>query len=147
MEVTHMSLLEFCQHPVIRSSPDADVLEACKLMRENNVGCVVIEDQGKLCGIVTDRDIAMKVTGASKDPQSTKLRDIMTRNPVKIPVEKDLQHLTNVMRVHHVRRVPIIDADNRVLGIVTMDDVVARISAEIFDLGNTIAETLPMVTA
>lgn len=142
-----MSLREFCQRPVIRISPEADILEACKLMRENNVGCVVIEDQGKLCGMVTDRDIAIKVTGADKDPRNTKVRDIMSQNPVRIPVEKDLPHLTNVMRVHHVRRVPIVDADSRVLGIVTMDDVVARISAEIFDLGNAITETLPMVAA
>jgi CBS domain-containing protein len=49
--------------------------------------------------------------------------------------------------IHHVRRVPIVDDANQVLGIVTMDDVVARISAEIFDLGNTIAETLPMLAA
>lgn len=142
-----MSLREFCQREVISISPEADILEACKLMRENNVGSVVVLETGKLLGILTDRDIALKVTGANKDPRTTKARDIMSQNPVRIPVDKDLPHLTNVMRVHHVRRVPIIDDANQVLGIVTMDDVVARISAEIFDLGNTIAETLPTLAA
>jgi CBS domain-containing protein len=142
-----MSLREFCQREVIGISPDADILEACKLMRENNVGSVVVLESGKLRGILTDRDIALKVTGTNNDPRTTKARDVMTQNPVRISVDKELQHLTNVMRVHHVRRVPIVDDANQVLGIVTMDDVVARISAEIFDLGNTIAETLPMLAA
>jgi CBS domain-containing protein len=142
-----MSLREFCQREVIGISPDADILEACKLMRENNVGSVVVLESGKLRGILTDRDIALKVTGTNNDPRTTKARDVMTQNPVRISVDKEMQHLTNVMRVHHVRRVPIVDDANQVLGIVTMDDVVARISAEIFDLGNTIAETLPMLAA
>ncbi|HTM08720.1 MAG TPA: CBS domain-containing protein [Verrucomicrobiae bacterium] len=142
-----MSLREFCQREVIGISPDADILEACKLMRENNIGSVVVLESGKLRGILTDRDIALKVTGTNNDPRTTKARDVMTQNPVRISVDKELQHLTNVMRVHHVRRVPIVDDANQVLGIVTMDDVVARISAEIFDLGNTIAETLPMLAA
>lgn len=140
-----MSLREFCQREVISISPEADILEACKLMRDNNVGSVVVLESGKLRGILTDRDIALKVTGANKDPRTTKARDIMSRSPVRIPVEKDLQHLTNLMRVHHVRRVPIVDGVDEVLGIVTMDDVVARISAEVSDLGSTVAETLPAV--
>lgn len=142
-----MSLREFCQREVVSIAPDANILEACLLMANNNVGCVVVQDEGRLRGILTDRDIALKVTGSNKDPRNTKAQEIMSQNPVRIPVEKDMQHLTNVMRVHHVRRVPIVDDENRVLGIVTMDDVVARISAEIFDLGNTIAETLPNLAA
>jgi CBS domain-containing protein len=142
-----MSLREFCQREVVSIAPDADILEACRMMANNNVGCVVVQDQGKLHGIITDRDIALKVTGVNKDPRNTKVQEIMSQNPVRIPVGKDLQHLTNMMRVHHVRRVPIVDGENRLLGIVTMDDVVARISAEIFDLGNTIAETLPNLAA
>lgn len=142
-----MSLREFCQRKVIGISPDSNIAEACRLMDEYNIGCLVVQERGKLCGILTDRDIALKVTGANKDPQKTKAREIMSRSPVRTPVDKDLRELTNLMRIHHVRRVPIVDGVDEVLGIVTMDDIIARISGEMSDLGNAVAESLPVATA
>lgn len=142
-----MSLREFCEKQVISVSPEANVLEACRLMKENNIGCVIVQERKKLCGMLTDRDVALKVTGENRDPHQTKVRDIMSRCPVRIQVDSDLQHLTNLMRVHHVRRVPIVDGVDEAMGIATMDDVVARMSAEFYDLGNVIAQTLPVPTA
>jgi CBS domain-containing protein len=143
-----MSLREFCQRKVVSIAPEINIVEACRLMDTNNIGCLVVQDRGKLCGILTDRDIALKVTGQSKDPQKTKAREIMSRSPVSIPVDKDLQSLTNLMRIHRVRRIPIVDGVDEVLGIVTMDDIIARISGEMSDLGNAVvAESLPVGTA
>jgi CBS domain-containing protein len=139
-----MSLREFCEKDLISISPDANILEACKLMNDNNIGCVVVQDCKKLCGMVTDRDVALKVAGAKRDPEKTKVREIMSHSPVRIQVDSDLQHLTNLMRVHHVRRVPIVDGIDEAMGIVTMDDVLARIGTELSDLGNTITERLPV---
>jgi CBS domain-containing protein len=108
---------------------------------------MVVQEGGKLCGILTDRDIALKVTGESKDPQKTKVRAIMTRNPVRIPVDRSVRELTALMHSHHVRRVPVVDGVDEVLGIVTMDDLIALLSDEISDLGRTVAETMPVGTA
>ena len=102
-----MSLREFCQRKVIGISPESNIGEACRLMEKNNIGCLVVQERGKLCGILTDRDIALKVTGANKDPRKTKTREIMSQSPIRTPVDKDLRELTNLMRVHHVRRVLI----------------------------------------
>jgi CBS domain-containing protein len=82
-----------------------------------------------------------------KDPQKTRAREIMSSNPVRIPVGKSLQELTNLMRVHRIRRVPIVDGVDEVQGIVTMDDVISLISGEMSDLGTAVAESLPSVTA
>lgn len=142
-----MSLREFCQRKVISISPESNILEACRLMETNNIGCLVVQERGKMCGILTDRDIALKVTGESRNPQKTKAREIMSHSPVRIPVEQSLQQLTNLMRVHRVRRVPIVNGADEVLGIVTMDDIIALLSGEMSDLGRTVGEMLPTGTA
>jgi CBS domain-containing protein len=142
-----MSLREFCQRRVVSISPESDILEACRLMGGNNIGCLVVEEGGKLCGILTDRDIVLKVTGERKDAQKTKVREIMSRNPVRIPVDRDLRELTTLMHAHHVRRVPIVDGVDEVLGIVTMDDLIAVISDEMSELGKTVSETFATGTA
>ena len=135
-----MSLQEFCRKPVIEISADANITEACRLMEQNNVGCLVAEHDGKLRGIVTDRDIALKVAGAQRDPRTTKVEDIMTRDPIRISVNSDLHHLTALMHAYHVRRVPIVDGLDTTLGIVTMDDLIALLSEEMSEIGKTISE-------
>jgi CBS domain-containing protein len=100
-----MSLQNYCRKPVIRVAPDTNITEACQLMEQNNIGCLIVEREGKLCGIVTDRDIALRVAGAKRDPDKTLVKDIMTPDPIRISVDKDLHHLTAMMHAYHVRRV------------------------------------------
>ena len=76
-----MSLQSYCQKPLIRVAPDTNITEACQLMEQNNVGCLIAEREGRLCGIVTDRDIALRVAGAKRDPDKTMVKDIMTPGP------------------------------------------------------------------
>jgi len=135
-----MSLQEFCRKPLIRVSADANITEACRLMEQKNIGCLLAENNGRLCGILTDRDIALKVAGAQRDPSTTRVEDIMTRDPVRISVNSDLHHLTALMHAYHVRRVPIVDGLDTTLGIVTMDDLIALLSDEMSEIGKTISE-------
>lgn len=142
-----MSLENFCKKPVVKISPDEDIATACRSMEQNNVGCLVAEQNGQLCGIVTDRDIALKVAGAQKDPRQTRVRDIMTADPVRISVNSDLHHLTSLMHAYHVRRVPIVNGSNDMLGIVTMDDLVALLGDEMSEIGKAISEGFPRGSA
>ena len=135
-----MSLQEFCRKPVIRVSADANITEACRLMEQKNIGCLLAENNGRLCGILTDRDIALKVAGAQRDPSTTRVEDIMTRDPIRISVNSDLHHLTALMHAYHVRRVPIVDGLDTTLGIVTMDDLIALLSDEMSEIGKAISE-------
>jgi len=142
-----MSLQEFCQRPVVAISPRSSVADACRQMAQNNIGCMVVQEDGKLTGILTDRDIALKVAGETKDSRETKVGEVMTPNPMCISVDKNLHELTRFMHSNHVRRVPIVDSGNKVLGIVTLDDLVAMLSSEMFEIGKTVSETVPMGTA
>ena len=99
-----MSLQNFCRKPLVKVAPETNITEACRLMEQNNVGSVVAEQDGKLCGILTDRDIALRVAGARKDPQTTLVKDIMTPDPIRISADKDLPQLTALMHAYHVRR-------------------------------------------
>lgn len=138
-----MSLEKYCRKPLVKISPDADITEACHLMEQNNVGSLVAERDGKLCGIVTDRDIALRVTGARRDPQTTRVKDIMTPDPVRISVDKGLHQLTSLMHAYHVRRVPIVNGFDTTLGIVTLDDLIAQLGDEMSEIGKAISEEFP----
>jgi CBS domain-containing protein len=135
-----MSLQRFCKRPTVTIAPEKTIREACQLLEERNVGCVVVEEQGKLCGILTDRDIALRVVGQGKDPDLTPVGTMMTPNPVRIPVHSTLHELTMLMHSQHVRRVPIIDASGRVIGVVTLDDLLALLGDEMSDMARTVAE-------
>ncbi|MBI3796305.1 MAG: CBS domain-containing protein, partial [Deltaproteobacteria bacterium] len=137
-----MSLQKFCERPVVTVSLEQNIVEACRLMREKNVGCLVAVEGEKLRGILTDRDIALKVTADKKDPQQTKVRDIMTANPTRIVVSKTLHDLTALMHTHHVRRVPIMDGADKVLGMVTLDDLLILLGQELADIGQGVSGAL-----
>ncbi|HEV8713269.1 MAG TPA: CBS domain-containing protein [Candidatus Binatia bacterium] len=137
-----MSLQKFCERSVVTISPEQNIVEACGLMREKNVGCLVAVEGEKLRGILTDRDIALKVTAEKKDPQQTKVRDIMTANPTRIAVSKTLHDLTALMHSHHVRRVPIVDGGDKVMGIITLDDLLIVLGQELADIGQGVSGAL-----
>ena len=135
-----MSLRTFCGKRVVTISPERSIAEACWLMKEKNVGCLIVEDHSKLCGIITDRDIALKVTGEEKDPLTTMVQEIMTGDPARISVDKDLPELVALMHSQYVRRVPIVDKTELTLGIVALDDLIALFGYEMSELGKAVSE-------
>lgn len=142
-----MSLRAFCHKRVSTVSPERTIAEVCWMMKDKNIGCLLVEDHGKLCGILTDRDIALKVTGEERDPLTTLVDEIMTREPVRISVDGDLRSLQSIMRTHHVCRIPIVDCLDTIVGIVTMDDLIASFGDEMSELGKTVSERLYQRTA
>ena len=135
-----MSLQRFCKRPLVTIAPEKTILEACQLLKEHNVGCLLVEEHGELCGMLTDRDIALRVTGQGRDPQLTLVGAVMTANPVRILVGSTLHELTMVMHRQHVRRVPIIDESRRPVGIVTLDDLLVLLGDEMSDLAKMVSE-------
>ena len=142
-----MSLQNYCRKPLIKVAPETNITEACHLMEQNNIGCLVAEKDGKLCGIVTDRDIALRVAGAKRDPDKTTVKDIMTPDPIRISADKNLQQLTAMMHAYHVRRVSIVNGFDTALGIVTLDDLIAQLGDEMSEIGKAISEEFPQGNA
>ena len=103
--------------------------QAAQLMKAEDVGPVpVVEDQGtkKLVGIVTDRDLAIKIVAEGRDPKSTRVEEVMTRDLVTCRPDDDLQTALDAMARHQVRRIPIVDNNGSIVGIIAQADVVTR---------------------
>ena len=106
--------------------PDDLVTEAAELMKKEHVGSIpIIEDQQsrKLVGIVTDRDLTIRIVAEGLDAKSTKIESIMTRNVVTCSAEDDLQKVVDAMSKYQLRRIPVVDDDNKILGIIAQADV------------------------
>src|SRR5262245_37436551 len=105
------------------------VTKAAKLMRTQDVGSLpVIESQAskKLVGIVTDRDIVMNVVAEGRDVNNTKLQDIMTVHPVTCREDDNLQNALDSMAAHQIRRIPVVDMNDRLVGIIAQADVATK---------------------
>jgi uncharacterized protein (DUF2267 family) len=92
-------------------------------MEANHVGAILVQDEGELCGIVTDRDLALRVVARGSDPREVPLEQIMTREVAALPVSAEEGRAVDLMRIRHIRRVPVLE-DDRVVGLVTLDDLV-----------------------
>ena len=118
------------QDPVCCLASDT-VDRAAQLMRQEDAGSLpVIENHQnkKLLGIITDRDIALKVVADKRDAGSTRAQEVMTRNPVTCRADNDLQVALDAMAGHQVRRIPVVDDKNQVVGIISQSDVATRAS-------------------
>ena len=100
----------------------ATIMEAACAMRDNDIGDVVVLDQGRLCGIVTDRDIVVRALAGGCDPNRTSVGDICSRDLVTLAPDDSTGHAVRVMRERAIRRLPI-EEGGRVVGIVTLGDV------------------------
>ncbi len=142
-----MSLDRICSKTVVTISADATVLEAAKLMQSNHIGCLVVIDDSRPTGILTDRDIVLKLVVREHKPAETAVKEIMTTNPTMVNVNYDLLDAVRLMRSRGVRRLPIVDEHRHLLGIVTMDDVLTALGAEVGDLAGTVEKEFGLEAA
>lgn len=125
-----MSLLSFAHPEVITIEPDSNVAEAAKLMAEENIGSVVVAIDNKPVGILTDRDIVIRVVHEGLDPQTTLINDVMSRNLVTLGQGIELFEALEVMKNKGLRRYPIVDRDNNLSGFFSLDDVLYLLGLE-----------------
>jgi len=106
------------------------VMKVAQLMSRDNIGSLLVienEETQTLIGIVTDRDLALKVLSEGRDARSTKVETVMTRNVVTCHPEDGLQKALDAMAQHQLRRMPVVDNDNRILGIIAQADIATRL--------------------
>jgi len=110
--------------------PNDMVAEVAELMKTENIGSMpVIENEQtkKLIGIVTDRDLTLKVVAKGLNAKSTMVQAVMTRKVITCLVDDDLQKALDAMAEHQLRRIPVVDNDNKILGIIAQADVATRV--------------------
>jgi CBS domain-containing protein len=103
-------------------TPGDAIVEAARLMRDEDIGSLPVTDEGRLVGMLTDRDIAVRVIAEGKSAQTTTVGEIFSRNPVVAEPDQDLDEALHLMAQHQVRRLPVVE-DDRLVGILAQADV------------------------
>ncbi len=106
----------------------SSAVEAARLMRDEDVGIVPIVEGKKLVGTLTDRDIVTRVVAEGKTPESVTVGDIASRELVTIDPQQDLDDALRLMARHQVRRLPVVEEDGKLVGIVAQKDVAMHAS-------------------
>ena len=116
---------------LVYSHPNDTVDDVAKLMKKEDIGPVLIaekSDQGiRLVGIVTDRDLAIKVVGEGRDPKKTKVKDVMTTKVITCRADDEVQTAMNAMAQYQLRRIPVVDNYGMLVGIISQADVATRV--------------------
>lgn len=115
---------------LIYASPQDTVSHVAQLMKREDIGPVLIvdnEESKRLVGIVTDRDLALKVVAEGRDPQTTYVEEVMTRKLITCRPDDDIDNTMKAMAQYQLRRIPVVEDDNRLVGIISQADVATRV--------------------
>lgn len=104
-------------------TPETPVTEAAQLMESEDVGSLPILEGEHVAGVVTDRDIVIRAIAKGKDPRGMPVREVASRDLVTIGADEDLSDALKLMASHQVRRLPVVDEENRLVGVLAQADV------------------------
>ncbi len=138
-----MSIGEICNRKVVVMQREETIAEAAKLMRDQHVGSVLIVDEqdGKRVpvGIVTDRDLVVEVIAPELDADAITVGDIMMTGFAVVKEETGVFEAIQYIRTKGIRRLPVVDAEERLIGIVTLDDLLILLAEELDALAKLVA--------
>jgi CBS domain-containing protein len=107
---------------------NSSVLEVARMMVDCDCGEIpVVDDQGRPVGVVTDRDIVLRVVAAGKEPRETDARQIMSTPVVTVTPESTIEELRRIAEEHQIRRIPVVNEKGEVCGIVTQADIARKV--------------------
>ncbi|GEM_PF-446083 len=108
---------------LVTASPWETAAEVARKMRDHKVGCVLISNEGKLFGLITDREIALRCVAEARNPQTTRIEEIMIRNPFTIAPDFEMAEAARLFGQRKVRRFPVVEDGQKLLGILSVADV------------------------
>ena len=115
---------------LIYTSPSTCVADAAQRMAQHNIGSILVMDKGRhLVGIFTERDLLQRVVVQNRDPKTTKIEDVMTRDVIVVAADTPREEVLQMMEKHHIRHIPISDG-RQVLGVISLRDVLRFENAE-----------------
>jgi len=104
--------------------PDATVQDACRLLRQYRIGCLIVGSRTRIEGIFTERDVINRVVAEDRDASRTMVRDVMTRDVIYVKPERPIEEIEAIMKQERIRHLPVVD-ENGLLGLLSIGDVLA----------------------
>ena len=146
MEERAVQIREIMTRDPVVTRPDATLREAARTMRELDSGVLPIGEDDRLLGILTDRDITVRATAEGKDPNSTAVREVMSSEVVSCFEDEDERDAAAKMEQHQLRRLVVLDRNERLVGIVSLGDLAVhtaddRIAGEVTEAVSEPAQT------
>jgi len=124
-----MALDQLIRRPVETLAPDSTCEEAARLMRDQEIGCVVVEDEGFPVGIVTDRDLVTRLLAEGVGPGKTPLSEVMSVDPIFLTEDRSVSKALETMANFSIRRLIVVDSDGALEGLVSLDDLLPLLAS------------------
>lgn len=126
-----MKIIEAMHSGAAWRTPDTPVAELAKIMRDQDIGAIPISEDSHLVGMVTDRDIVCRGLAKGKDTTKLVARDIMTHDVVSCRVDEDVEDAIYLMEQKRVRRLPVLNENNRLVGMLSLGDLSHAVNREL----------------
>jgi CBS domain-containing protein len=135
---------DICSRMVTIAYPSLALNEAARLMRQRHVGCLVVVEElsateSLVVGVLTDRDIAMGVVAADRDPHGMRVGDLMSKDVVTAREQDSLLDVVAAMQRRKVRRIPVTGARDVLVGLVSLDDVLAAMAQQMLAVASAVS--------
>jgi CBS domain-containing protein len=148
LQGANMTVDRICQLDVDTARPDETALAAAERMHQRTVGALVIADESNVpIGILTDRDLVVRVMAAGRDPDTTTIREVMTPWPKTVLSTTPIESVLPLMQNGAFRRLPIVDEKGQLAGIVTLDDLLVLFCEEFGQIGRLLERETPQAAA
>lgn len=121
-----MLVKECMSKKVQLANPDMTIHQAAQKMKEGDFGILPVSENDKLIGMITDRDIAVRAVAAGKNPDTTKIRDVMSKKVLYCYDDQDILEVAKNMGENQVRRLPVMNRQKRLVGILTLGDLALK---------------------
>ena len=143
-----MTVGRICRRDVDLVDPDATARMAAQRMASRNVGSLLVVDGGRhVLGVITDRDLALRLVAQGLDPHLTRVSELMTPHPDTVGEQTSVEDALAVMRSRGVRRLPVLGAGGTLAGVVSVDDVLVLLADEFGELSRLIEHSSPRLMA
>lgn len=115
----------------ISAAPEDSIISAAQKMKENDVGCLLVEKKGQLLGIITDRDITCRGVSTGTDISTQTVDDIMTRKTIWCSQDEDIEDAIRLMEQNKIRRLPVMAAEGKPVGMLSVGDISTHLPHEL----------------
>jgi CBS domain-containing protein len=143
-----MSIANFYKRQLDTARAEESVRDAAQRMHQRMVGSLVVVDEfNRPTAMLTDRDLAIRVVAAGRDPYTAQVQEVMSAPATCIDTECSLEHAIATMRSITVRRLPVVDHNGKLVGIITLDDIWQHLAQEMTKAGQLLEQQSPMAVA